>query len=208
GTGLDLPDTLLGDAKLAAELLEGLLGVAADPVAADQDPALPVAELAEHSSDDLLAADEVILLLIDVAAVVVGGLEHLLMAGDESVPAVLLLGDRPGEVPHDRPARVGAELETPARVELLDGADQRHVAVGDQFEKVVRRPGILLGDRDDQAEVGPDDLVLEGQRLRLQPLDLIKLRRRVMAGLERFSELVRPTLQIIHLKEEMSFLLA
>ena len=53
-------------------------------------------------------------------------------------------------------------------VELLDGADQAHVAVGDQLEEVVRRPDVPLGDRDDQPEVGPDDLVLDGQGLFLE----------------------------------------
>src|SRR5207247_381119 len=131
---LDLADALLGDAQLAAELLEGLLVGAADAVAADQNVPLSVVEAAEHPLDDLLAAAVAAFPLVDVAAIVGGGLEHLLVAGDEPVAAMLLLGDRAGEVLHDRPARVRAELEAPGRVELLDGADQRHVAVGDQLE--------------------------------------------------------------------------
>src|SRR5262249_28445295 len=81
GTRLDLADALLGDAQLAAELLEGLPLRDPDPVAADQDPALPLVEPAEHPPDDLLTAAVVALLLVGVAAIVGGGLEQLRLAG-------------------------------------------------------------------------------------------------------------------------------
>ena len=111
-----------------------------------------------------------------VGAVVGGGLEHLLVAGDETVAAVVLLGNRPREVLHDRPRGVGAELVAPRKVELLDGADQAHVAVGDQLEKVIRRADVPLGNRDDQPKIRPDDLVLDGQGVFLKLLDPIEIR--------------------------------
>src|SRR5262249_55245164 len=155
GPRLELADALLGDAQFAAELLERLRVRASKSVTADQDPALAGIEPAEHPLDDLLPMAGFALRLGDVAAGVGGGREELLVVSDETVAATPLRGDRAAEVLHDRPASVRAELEAPAGVELLDGADQRHVAVGDQLEEVVRRPDVLLGDRDDQPEIRP-----------------------------------------------------
>ena len=47
-----------------------------------------------------------------------GRVEKLILPGDESRRAVMLLGDRPGVVFHDGPGRVGAELHAAIEVEL------------------------------------------------------------------------------------------
>src|SRR5262249_57431954 len=88
GARFDLADAFLGDAQLAAELLEGLLAGAAQPEAADDNLALALVEPAEHPLDRLLHPLEGTLVLVLVGAVVGGGLEHLLMAGDEPVAAI------------------------------------------------------------------------------------------------------------------------
>ena len=86
---------------------------------------------------------------------------------------LMLVRNRAGEVLHDRPAGVRAELVAAGVVELLHGPDQRHVAVADQLEEVVRRADVPLGDRDHQPQVGADDLVLDRHGLVVQPLDLV-----------------------------------
>jgi len=54
----------------------------------------------------------------------------------------------------DPPRCIGRELETLAPVELLDGVHQAEIALLDQVEQ--RQAGclVLLGDRDDQTQVG------------------------------------------------------
>ena len=94
------------------------------------------------------------------------------LAGAEAVAVAVLVGDGAGEVLHDRPTGVGAELVAPGEVELLDRPDQRHVAVADQLEEVLRRPDVPLGDRHDQPQVRPNDLVLRRHRLRRSSLSI------------------------------------
>src|SRR6266852_1837391 len=74
--GLDLADALLGDAKLAAELLESLLVGTIDSKAANNDPPLALVEPAEHALDGLLHPSLGVLVLVLVDAVVGSGLEH------------------------------------------------------------------------------------------------------------------------------------
>ena len=85
------------------------------------------------------------------------------MAGHEPVASVFLFRDRAGEILHDRPRGIRAEFEATGIVELLNGADQAHVAVTDQLEEVVRGTDTLLGDRHDQSQIGAEDLVFDGQ---------------------------------------------
>src|SRR5438128_1981936 len=55
------------------------------------------------------------------------------------------------------PGGVRRELEALAPVELLDGVDQAEVALLDEIQQRQTRRLVLLGDRDDQAQVGVDE---------------------------------------------------
>src|SRR5207302_2746771 len=55
------------------------------------------------------------------------------------------------------PGGVRRELEALAPVELLDGVDQAEVALLDEIQQRQARRLILLGDRDDQSQVGVDE---------------------------------------------------
>ena len=98
-----------------------------------------------------------------------------------------LVGERAGDRLADPPGRVGRELVAAAPVELLDGADQAERALLDQVEERQALVAVVLGDRDDEAQVRLDHLLL---RLHVAALDLLGeldlLRRgqqRVPAGL-------------------------
>lgn len=67
------------------------------------------------------------------------------MAGQVALAAMLLIGVAAREVLHDGPACVGAELIALAIIEIVDGLDQRHVAVGDQLEDALRLGRVPLG---------------------------------------------------------------
>src|SRR5262249_1702292 len=71
-----------------------------------------------------------------------------------------LVGQRSGDRLADPPGRVGGELEAPAPVELLDGANQAEVALLDQVEQGEAAAGVALGDRDDESQVGLDERIL------------------------------------------------
>ena len=71
-----------------------------------------------------------------------------------------LVGDRAGDRLADPPRRVRRELEALGVVELLDGADQAEVALLDQVEEEHAAADVALGDRDDESQVGLDELLL------------------------------------------------
>ena len=71
-----------------------------------------------------------------------------------------LVGDGSGDGLPDPPGGVGGELEAAAVVELLDGAHEADVAFLNQVKERHAGPGIVLGDRDDEAQVGLDELAL------------------------------------------------
>ena len=71
-----------------------------------------------------------------------------------------LIGERPRDRLTDPPGGVGRELVAPAVVELLDGAHQAEVALLDQVEQRQDPVHVALGDRDDEAQVGLDELAL------------------------------------------------
>ena len=75
-------------------------------------------------------------------------------------------------------------------------------------KKLLRRADVPLGDRDDQAEVGADDLVLDRQRLFLEPLDLVEVGGLGHAGSIGIAKLVGLVFQVVHLPEQVRFLLA
>ena len=71
-----------------------------------------------------------------------------------------LVGDRAGDRLADPPGRVGRELVAAAVLELVDRLHQADVAFLDEVEELQAAVGVFLGDRDDEAEVGFDHLLL------------------------------------------------
>ena len=71
-----------------------------------------------------------------------------------------LIGDRAGDGLTNPPRGVRGELVAAAVFELLDRLHQTDVAFLDEVEELQAAVGVLLGDRDDQAEVGDDQLLL------------------------------------------------
>ena len=67
------------------------------------------------------------------------------------------VGDTPGDGLADPPGGVGRELEALAPVELLDRVHQAEVALLDQVEQGQFGRLVLLGDGNDQTEVGLDE---------------------------------------------------
>ena len=86
-----------------------------------------------------------------------------------------LLGDSTADrLPHP-PGAVGRELEALGVVELLHRADQPQVALLDQVQERQPVAGVPLGQRDDQPQVGLQQVLLGpaavgGQRLEVAPL--------------------------------------
>ena len=81
-----------------------------------------------------------------------------------------LVGERAGDRLADPPGRVGRELEAPAVVELLRRADQAQGPLLDQVEEGQALVAVVLGDRDDQAQVRLDHLLLGVEVTALDPL--------------------------------------
>ena len=78
-----------------------------------------------------------------------------------------LVGQRPSDGLPDPPGRVRAELVPLAPVELLDGPDQPEVPFLNQVQEQHAAADVLLGDADDEAQVGLDQAAL---RLLVPPL--------------------------------------
>jgi hypothetical protein len=78
----------------------------------------------------------------------------------------------------DPPRRVGRELVAAAVLELVDRLHQADVAFLNQVEELQAAVGVLLGDRDDEPEVGFDQLLLRLLGLRLAALMTSIVRRR------------------------------
>src|SRR4051794_29294853 len=74
-----------------------------------------------------------------------------------------LVGERAGDRLADPPGGVGRELEALAVVELLRRADEPERALLDEVQERQALVAVVLGDRDDQAEVGLDHLLLRVQ---------------------------------------------
>ena len=97
------------------------------------------------------------------------------MAGGEAVEQISLPGHRAGKVSHDRPGGVSAEAKSTGIVEFLHCPHERHVAVADQFEQRLRPADVLLGNRYHQAQVRPDDPILDDIGPHQQYLDVLEL---------------------------------
>ena len=96
------------------------------------------------------------------------------------------VGDATGDRLTDPPGGVGGELEALAPVELLDGVHQAKVALLDQVEERQARRLILLGDRDDESEVGLHEGALGLLALLHRPAKLTLLGRGQL-GVDRFE---------------------
>ena len=86
-----------------------------------------------------------------------------------------LVSKRTGDRLADPPGRVGRELEALAIVELLRRADQADRALLDQVEERQPLVAVVLRDRDDQAQVRLDHLLLGVQIAAPDPLGEIDL---------------------------------
>ena len=86
-----------------------------------------------------------------------------------------LVRDRAGDGLADPPGRIRGELETAAPLELLDGADQAEHALLDEIEERQSLVAVVLGDRDDQAQVRLDHPPLGRHVAALDPLGELDL---------------------------------
>ena len=71
-----------------------------------------------------------------------------------------LVRERASDGLPDPPGRIGRELEAPAPVELLDRANQPQRALLDEIEEGETLVSVVLGDGDDQSQVGLDHPLL------------------------------------------------
>ena len=112
-----------------------------------------------HAAGDLLARRLAAVLLDQAAAdadELVDRLDHV----DRDADGAGLVGDGAGDGLADPPGGVGRELVALAVVELLDGADEADVAFLDQVEERHAAADVLLGDGDDEAQVGLGEALL------------------------------------------------
>jgi hypothetical protein len=79
---------------------------------------------------------------------------------DRDADGAGLVGDGAGDGLPDPPRGVGGELVAAAVFEFVDRLHQADVAFLDQVEELQAAVRVLLGDRDDEAEVGLDHLGL------------------------------------------------
>src|ERR1043166_6146630 len=85
-----------------------------------------------------------------------------------------LVGDRPGDGLADPPRRVRRELVAAAVLELVDRLHQADVAFLNQIEELEASIRVLLRNRDDETEVGFDQLLLGLLRLVLAAQDRVE----------------------------------
>ena len=83
-----------------------------------------------------------------------------------------LVGNAAGDGLADPPGGVGRELVTATVLELVHGLHQADVTLLDQVQELQAAVGVLLGDRNDQAQVGFDHLLLGLAGLALALLDM------------------------------------
>ena len=86
----------------------------------------------------------------------VDGLDHVHRDAD----GACLVRDRAGDRLADPPGGIGRELVAAAVFELVHRFHQTDVALLDQVQELQAAVGVLLGDRDDQAQVGLDHFFL------------------------------------------------
>ena len=96
----------------------------------------------------------------DELALGAADLVELLDDVDRDADRARLVGQRAGDRLADPPGRVGRELEALAVVELLRRADEAERALLDEVQERQALVAVVLGDRDDQAQVRLDHLLL------------------------------------------------
>ena len=111
----------------------------------------------------------------DELALGAADLVELLDDVDRDADRARLVGERARDRLADPPGRVGRELEALAVVELLRGAHQAERALLDQVEERQPLVAVVLGDRDDEAQVGLDHLLLGVEVAALDALGEIDL---------------------------------
>jgi len=94
---------------------------------------------------------------------------------DGDADGAAAIGDRALDRLPDPPGGVGRELEAAPVVELVDGADQAQVALLDEVEQRQPAVGVLLGDGDDEAQVGLHQVVPGLDRASLHGLGQLDL---------------------------------
>ena len=112
------------------------------------------------------------------AVQLVYGLDHVHRDADRA----RLVGDRTRDRLPDPPRRISRELEPAAVLELVHRLHQADVALLDQVQELQPAVGVLLGDRDHQAQVGLHHLLLGLARLGLavghRAVDVLQLGQR------------------------------
>ena len=147
------PVRLLADRRIEGDRLVARLGDLADLVGRDHDLLAP-----RHRLADLLhgrLATEFREQLARDADHPVDRLHHV----DRDPDRAGLVGDGPRDGLADPPVGIRRELEAALVVELLDRPDQADVALLDQVEQAHPAADVLLGDRDDEAEVRAGQLL-------------------------------------------------
>ena len=86
-----------------------------------------------------------------------------------------LVADASGYCLSDPPSGIGAELIALAVFELLDSLDETDIAFLNQIEEMKSPVRVLLGNLNDQSQVGVDQAVLCGLEHLHAPLDFICL---------------------------------
>src|SRR3954454_18806161 len=99
----------------------------------------------------------------------VDGLDHVHRDADRA----RLVSDGARDRLPDPPRRVGRELVALGVVELLDRTDQTEVALLDQVEEGHAAAGVALGHRDDQPQVGLEQVVLRALAVSREPLEVL-----------------------------------
>src|SRR6267378_2223419 len=72
----------------------------------------------------------------------------------------------------DPPCCIGAELEALAVIELLDGANKADITFLDEIQERHPTPNVLLGNADDEAEVGFSQTLLGAEAFVLHALEV------------------------------------
>ena len=134
-------------------------------------------------------------------------LEQVLVARHVPLLVRLRVRDRAGEVLHDRPRRVGAELEPAAVVELLHRPHQRQVAVAHQVVDALPQRQLLLRLRVHEPLVATDEGVAALADAVLQLLHPHQVLDPRLRRVDRLLELVQLVLQEVHLPEHVLLLL-
>src|SRR5216683_1874932 len=112
-----------------------------------------------HALGDLLRGGFAAKLLHQLTAgtdELVDGLDHV----DRDADGTGLVRDGSGDGLTDPPGRVGGEFVTATVLELVDGLHEADIALLDEVEELEAAVGVLLGDGDDEAKVGLDELAL------------------------------------------------